>query len=94
MESVATGVSNFARRRKFELFLKYQGVDFEKPYCLDLQFTPRSVAANKEGFTAALEAANFKVFFYKNDPTVEVSVQGILLTPETILIHERNNLDP
>jgi hypothetical protein len=70
--------------------LKKQGVDFEKPYCLDLQFIPRTKAADKTKFAAALEEANFKVSFYDDDPTVEASVLGILLTPDTIWLHEKH----
>ena len=69
--------------------LKEKGVDFEKRYCLDLQFIRQTDAADKNRFIVALEEANFKVHFYDDDPTVEASVLEILLTPDTIWLHEK-----
>ena len=73
--------------------LRSKGVDFGRPYKLDLYFVPHSPSADPAGFAEALRSAGYEARCHEGDPTLQATTSAIKLTPESIWVHERQTTE-
>jgi len=73
--------------------LQSKDIDFQRPYKLDIQFLPGTSTADGEGLAEALRAAGYDVKSYRDDPTIEATTSAMVLTLESIWLHEQQTTE-
>ncbi len=73
--------------------LKTKGVDFSRPYSLELQFVPGLRGCNPDDFVEALQEVGLEVRAYSDQRTIEAKAPAMVLTPESIWNLERETTE-